>query len=72
MGMSEMTLHCKQCSYEWRPQIRLPIPISRFVAAARGIVAAGCPSCGATGRNVMCGPAPKADVSQRQFSKAHP
>jgi hypothetical protein len=53
-----LTVHCKQCRHEWEPTLLLPLPITRAIVVMRGIVAAGCPNCGAHGRNVLCGPTP--------------
>lgn len=52
-----MTVHCGKCNHQWTLPFRLPMPIKRAVAAMRGFVAAGCPKCGAHGRDVICGAA---------------
>lgn len=53
-----MTVHCAICNQQWELPMKLPILLTRAIAAMRGFVAAGCPSCGAHGKNVLCGPAP--------------
>jgi hypothetical protein len=57
-----MTVHCKACGFEWELPMKLPMLIDRAVKAMRGFVAAGCPSCGAFGNAVICGPAPAVDA----------
>jgi hypothetical protein len=51
--------HCAVCGCDWRSPFPLPLPMSRAVVALRGIIAAGCPGCGATGRAVLLGAGPK-------------
>ena len=50
-----MNVHCKKCGHAWVIQMKLPMLVDRFVKAVKGFVAAGCPNCGATGNNVLCG-----------------
>lgn len=52
-------LHCAACGHEWASALRLPMALDRVIGALEGIVAAGCPSCGAGGLSVLCGPVPR-------------
>lgn len=54
-----MNVHCAKCGRSWMVPLKLPMPIDRAVQAMRGFVKAGCPGCGAHGKNVLCGRAPK-------------
>lgn len=67
-----MTLHCRHCNYEWFVPLKVPMSINRFLKASEGIVAAGCPKCGAHGENVLCGRARRPDghlgASEQIFS----
>ena len=56
------TVYCRQCHWQWDAALTLPMPIDRALIAMRGIVAAGCPKCGARGASIMCGPARPAGV----------
>lgn len=51
-----MMVHCAKCDHQWDVPMKLPIPVDRFVKAALGATAGGCPQCGAHGKNVLCGP----------------
>lgn len=53
-----MTLHCAECNAEWDAIMPLPMPLKRAALVMKGIAAAGCPSCHAYGKNVLCGSAP--------------
>jgi hypothetical protein len=53
-----ITVHCKQCAHQWEAFMNLPIPVARAMKVMKGIVAAGCPECGAHGNNVLVGPTP--------------
>lgn len=53
-----LTVHCKQCAHQWEAFLPLPMPIVRATKVMKGIVAAGCPKCGAHGADVLCGPTP--------------
>ena len=61
-----MTVHCATCNHQWTLPWKLPMSIGRIVTAMKGAVAAGCPKCGAHGKAVMVGPAP------RPRPKGHP
>lgn len=52
---SAFDVHCKQCQHEWSVPIILPMDLDRFLKAMAGVVALGCPHCGATDENVLCG-----------------
>lgn len=68
-----MTVHCRVCQHQWVLPLKLPMPMGRFTVALRGFSAAGCPACGAHGREVLCGPAVAAtslDVVGTTGSKA--
>lgn len=69
MEQNGIDVHCKQCSHSWTVPMKLPMPIERFVAATKGLVAAGCPSCGATGDDILCGSGPRklGDFGQAQL-----
>lgn len=54
-----ITVHCGKCNRQWEAPIRLPLPISRAVEVMKGIVAQGC-TCGAYGKDILCGPAKQA------------
>lgn len=58
-----MTVHCATCNHQWDLPLKLPMLMTRFIRAVDGFVAAGCPSCGAHGTNVICGPAPANEVT---------
>lgn len=47
-----ITCLCAVCRHRWRAPMYLPLPIDRLTPVFRGIVANGCPRCGATGKNV--------------------
>lgn len=53
-----LTVHCQHCRHEWHGHMPLPMPLKRAIKVMDGIVAAGCPQCGASGRSVLCGPTP--------------
>jgi hypothetical protein len=46
---------CATCGHQWSAPLYLPLAVSRFVKAMRGIVANGCPRCGASGRAIRVG-----------------
>jgi len=60
-GTDGILAHCAQCGHEWRLAWKLPMPVSRAVKAMKGFVAAGCPQCGAFGKDVLAGPTPAPD-----------
>ena len=72
LTQKHVTVHCGKCNHQWNHPMPLPLPMARAITVMRGIVAAGCPACGATGSDVLVGGAPKADVSTRRYSRAHP
>ena len=50
-----MNVYCKKCGRAWVLQVKLPMVLDRFAKACKGFVAAGCPECGATGNDIICG-----------------
>lgn len=59
-----MTVHCGVCGHQWDLKFKLPMEMGRFVKAMKGLTELGCPKCGAHGKEVLCGPLPKADGSR--------
>jgi hypothetical protein len=53
-----MTLHCAKCGHQWEMPLKLPMEMRRAALAITGFAAAGCPSCGADGKSVLCGTSP--------------
>lgn len=62
-----MIVHCKVCNHEWRPNLKLiGLTLDRAVTVMKGIVAAGCPKCGATDDDVLVGPKPRVRKAMSQ------
>ena len=57
-----LTVHCAKCNHQWDAPMRLPMDVDRVVKVMQGIAAAGCPQCGANGKDVLCGETPQPKV----------